>query len=659
MQASRAHTRLAGVSRRSVLLFALVGAALLVLVTILLLADEEVSSDRGGGLVEGASPDSGLAGNLDRVEERDHAGGVIAPTSQDRIERVGSGIERTELTGRVTDRAGHPIPAATVIAFHSEPGLPFRTRTDTGHMDLTDAEGRFMIRGLPADAPLGLDLSATGHAPALVEPLTLSVAEPRDLGDLVLGAGLALEGRVFDAITGAAIVGARLVLTDLTTEHRRGGPSESLAETHSDDDGHYRFEHLAMRQYGVDAASDGYAPVTSVTTFVLTGPTRSVTQDFALEPTTSSLAGHVVGPSNGPVPGARLRLSRAPRRRNTFFLEHIETDKTGGFLFPALPEGRFDLDLVSEHWYLPSKLAVDSGDTQLVIRAQPTLSVAGQLVVSSGSVPTDFDVTVKPDGRTGASLSSGVLPRLSVEDADPPGTFLFAGLRPGSYAFEIDASGFAHTRSQDVLLGRDSDPDRPTEVVVPLTRGGTFVGVLDPPSARVPVEVRGMDYDPSLTVESTFPTMPLAGLVTQTDREGAFRLDHVPEGEYVLTARPSSGPPLHVRGVRALEGTEIDVGTLHLQQGGKVGGVVRGPDGRPRQGARVTAMGDEHQQQAVTDGQGTYILASLPAGEYEVRATPGELWEALRLEAQGHASVHPNQDVELDLQLVERTPPSR
>jgi hypothetical protein len=155
-------------------------------------------------------------------------------------------------------------------------------------------------------------------------------------------------------------------------------------------------------------------------------------------------------------------------------------------------------------------------------------------------------------------------------------------------------------------------------------------------------------------MESVLPTQPIHDLATATDGEGAFRLEHVPAGRYTLTARAPSTPPLHVRDVEVLEGwpprprpARAAAGRRDLRQ------CARRRRRAERRGARHGA-GARPAEQAVTDAAGAFRLPSLPAGEYQLRATPPTMWEALRYEAQTQVTLQAGQETPVLLSFVER-----
>ena len=555
------------------------------------------------------------------------------------------------IEGRVIDRGGSAIAGATLQVLLLTGNAPFRTREDAGLTGTSAGDGRFHLVGAPAGEALALEVAHDDFAPSLREPFTGAPGHTTDLGDIVLEDGLALTGTVSGA-AGEPLAGASVKLSDVATLSATGAVSKPLRTVTTDERGGYALPHLALRQYAVEAEAEGHLRATTVLSLVLGAPAGSWRQDFQLLPADSRLFGRVLDPDERPVAGATLRLSQRQQRANTYFLENSSTDNDGNYLFDDLAQGHYQLELNCAAFYLPQPVDLPAGPESQVVHVQRALSVHGQLQ-ADGELPLNFLVGVRPDGRTGAGLVSGEPVEREIKGSDPRGSFVVDGLRPGTYRFAVSAPGFAETTSQDVVLGPGSGR---TDVLIPLTRGGAIAGHLSEPLAGVRIELRGDDYDPALSIESTFPTPPLPGLVVKTDDQGAFRVEHVPEGAYTLSARPAAAPPLHVRSVQVGEGATTDVGTLALLRGGVVFGNVLGADGRPRQGVRIAAQGPAHQQQALSDAQGGFRLEALPPGDYELTASPGNLWEALRFEARQTVSVKAGEERPVLLTLTERQP---
>jgi protocatechuate 3,4-dioxygenase beta subunit len=548
-------------------------------------------------------------------------------------------------TGRVIDRSGLALSGARVQAFAREDDPPFRTRRDLPLRELTGADGRFRLVGLPAGPDLGLDVEHDEHAPTLREPFRMKPGADVDLGDIVLEQGLVLHGTVSEP-SSRPLAGATLALRDAAALAREG-PGPEARTTVAAADGSYAFEHIAGRQYELEASAEGHGTESVVISLMLGAARAEWRQDFVLRPADAALAGLVLGPDDLPVPGVPLLLSRSEAGSHTYFLRRSAADADGAFLFEQVPGGVYLVDLQDGEHYLDRPVQVQAGRDDNLVRAQRGLVVHGRL--AAPELPARFRLAIQPDGRTGAGLL-GRLPH-EREVAGTSGEFEVRGLRPGAYRFEVTADGYAPSSSGDVLLGQGQPP---AEVLVTLLRGGEVAGRLSPPQAGVSAELREAEWDPASPIESAFPTQPAYGLRAETGDDGAFRFAHVPPGRYVLTLHPPGAPPLHLRDVEAREGELTDVGALQAEPGGAIVGSVTGPDGRPRQGVRVTVVSDRHQAAAQTDAEGAFRFDTLPAGAYEVHATPGGLWEALRFAATQQVELRAGAEESVALTLVER-----
>jgi Carboxypeptidase regulatory-like domain len=567
----------------------------------------------------------------------DGAGGARSATAIDTSGAASS------VTARVIDRAGHAVPAARVAAFAREDDPPFRSRRELDRHETTGDDGRFRFVGLPAGADLGVEVEHPDFATEVRETFRATPGGDLDLGDIVMQDGLRLHGTVTGA-DNLPLAGATVTLSDVTAMLARPDAAPGRSTT-TDDAGQYAFPHLAARQYELQASAAGHGTTSLVLSLVLGGGMPELKQDFQLERADSQLGGWVLGPDDKGVPDVPLTLTRSQTQGNTYFLERGRTDKDGRFDFADVPAGVYLLDLAGDEHYVDRPVQVMAGPDDQVVRAQAALVVHGVLDGLPG--PTSFRLRVQPDGRTGA----GMLGRRQDTQELQGDSFEVRGLRPGSYRFEVQAPGFAVSSSPDVILGPGQGR---AEVLITMQRGGEVLGRLQPAAAGIRAELRESDWDPASPIESTFPTAPAHGLVTTTDGDGRFQLDHVPAATYVLTLRPQGAPPIHVRDVLVQEGGSVDVGTLQVEKGGSVFGNVVGPDGRERAGVRVSATSERHQAQVQTDAQGAFRLDALPPGDYELQATPATLWEALRFGASAHVTLHGGEELGVALTLVER-----
>lgn len=567
------------------------------------------------------------------------------------VEPIATGTPGQRAFGRVVDRARQGVAHARITSFrdvatpgglfaHTREPLPIHTQTDEG--------GRFELLGLPTDVNLGLEVRHPDFAAVELAPFTASATQSTDVGDIVLEAGLLLLGNVQSA-DGKPLAGADVTLTELGAPSvAEGGPEPRSTQTAAD--GEYRFDHLAPRQFTVEARHAGFAPRAATLALLFGAATGNSRQDFQLQPAGAAIAGRVRDADDRAVHGLRLRLSQRDRNAHDFFLVETVSDEQGLFRFDTVSQGVFQLEVLDGEHYLPKPLTVQAGDQAVDLRVQPARFVQGQLSGASGP-PREFRVTIRPTGGSGARLLGDGRPSRLITGAEPPGYFEFHGLQPGAYRFEISADGYAVTTSADVILGVEAPS---AEVLIELATGGAIRGRIAPPAEGVAVELRGADYDPAAPMETVLPTQPSFGLATRTDAAGAFLLEHVPAGPYTLTARAPGAPPLHVRSLEVVEGGQLDLGQLELPRGGIIFGNVLAENGTPSVGARVTALSEGQQESAVTDAQGAFRLPPLPAGEYELRAVPPGMWEALRLEAKAHVSLHAGEEAPVLMSFAAR-----
>ena len=129
---------------------------------------------------------------------------------------------------------------------------------------------------------------------------------------------------------------------------------------------------------------------------------------------------------------------------------------------------------------------------------------------------------------------------------------------------------------------------------------------------------------------------PRAVAAAVTDREGAFRLEDVPPGAYVVTAnapglvvKNASGWGRPGRSVTVGRGEAVEGFDVELERGGVVTGRVTSVDGRPVTGEQISlflldAGGAKRyaraQGRAWTDDRGVYRLYGLAPGRYLVAA---------------------------------------
>ncbi|MEQ8764802.1 MAG: carboxypeptidase-like regulatory domain-containing protein [Planctomycetota bacterium] len=118
----------------------------------------------------------------------------------------------------------------------------------------------------------------------------------------------------------------------------------------------------------------------------------------------------------------------------------------------------------------------------------------------------------------------------------------------------------------------------------------------------------------------------LASASTLTDRQGRYRLQGAPEGEWTLWAMARGFQPAEIKGIavtarKSLQGIDIELKELV-----KIRGEVRNEAGLPVAGAKVAAIGPlppraERRPLAVTGADGTFTIGGLITTVYELKVT--------------------------------------
>jgi protocatechuate 3,4-dioxygenase beta subunit len=558
--------------------------------------------------------------------------------------------------GRVVGTEGQPIFGAAIEVFaRPEDGVKFRLEP-MGMRSQTDAAGLFDVI-VPGNRTVVIEARSNHAAPAHVQVAGVSPGEARDLGDLMLKSGTALHGTVRND-DGRPLHAARVTVFDASMVGDGPLGTRPEGEAITDSAGTYRIDYLGHHQYSIHAELDGYSPMTSTLAFVLGGDGTEWEQNFTLWPAEQILAGQVVSADGTGIPDVELRLiKRQTSGLNNYFTAVGQTDEHGQFLFDEVPAGLFEVKVDSPDWYTDQTVRLEAPRTNHSIIVHPALTVFGQLSVT-GAMPKQFTVTVRPDGRTGARLLKGSVATITYTQTDPPGSFVFGGLRPGAYSFQVVAPNYAMARSQDVILG---SAQFSAQVVIPLRMGASLTGRVVMASAEEldlsigSIELHEAEWDAGTAIETAFPTPPIQGQKKRLDSDGRFMLQHVPAGTYVVTARVASAPPVHVRDVTLVEGETIDLGDLTVIAGGRVSGYVRGSDGQPATGATVRFTGHSFHLQVTTLNDGSFLAPGMPPGRYDIEVSPPGLFAALKQHATGEVVVASDQESMVELTLTERS----
>jgi hypothetical protein len=375
-----------------------------------------------------------------------------------------------------------------------------------------------------------------------------------------------------------------------------GSPATVAAETASDGAGTFSFARLArLERARVEADHGADGTVTSAAIRLAEGETTEITLVLS---DTGAVRGTVVDADDHPVQGAALSLEGIP-----WAVPGATSDGQGAFRLAAVPEGATAIVAVARG-YRSARVALprheDTEDVVVRVRLTTGASVDGEV-----RDPDDNPIKARVVACEGRPDEASVV-------TGDDGTFQ---LPPSTIGCTAIARHDEYEESDGVAVGEGR------RARLHLKAGGAIEGVV--------VDARGGAV-PSFTlgVESYSGA---AGHVVRSgaprkvdDPRGAFRLEKLAPGSYVLTAGDGHLPPARTDLVSVTGGATTHGVRIVLGPGGTVVGRVFDDRHAPLEGVelRFDAVSSvvESDASARSDAKGQYRLQGAPAGPFTVRA---------------------------------------
>ncbi|MFL5347186.1 MAG: carboxypeptidase regulatory-like domain-containing protein [Hyalangium sp.] len=315
------------------------------------------------------------AGSLDRPVSV-----AAGKTVRDVRVKLGQGAV---LEGRVVARStGAAVSGASVDV------SPYGNNGDSGRA-VTDGSGHFSVGGL-APGSYDLVVSAPGFSTVQRRALTVSSGDRFPLELQLAGTG-AVEGQVKD--------GAGQPLQDVQVSGGStwgGSLGETMAQSRTDAEGHYRIEGLAAGSLSLSATRQGATLGARQRVEVKEGGTAHA--DFTLEetgtvegvvrPATGSLPADLLTVMTFPIGGMRFRIGGAD-------LSQTQVDAAGNFRM-MLPPGRYSLHVVPKERDRGVPRAREMNSVQ--VEAGKTAHVELTWEDEQPSADTIQGVVLEPDG---------------------------------------------------------------------------------------------------------------------------------------------------------------------------------------------------------------------------------------------------------------------
>lgn len=322
------------------------------------------------------------------------------------------------------------------------------------------------------------------------------------------------------------------------------------------------------------------------------------------------------------------------------------TSKTGRYRITGLPTGRYLVQFTTEfgcgntgnwlsQWYpgittpFPSPKAaavrVRAGRTKAGIDARMKLGgqISGTVRTRSGRALPGICVEVQgrvTGGFVGIEFGSG-----------RGGRYALHGVFPGRYTvgFSIGCGNKGNYARQWWRLRASGA--QATPITITGTKVARHIDAALDPGAAISGTIRALNATGK----------PLAGICVQTAsshgdsasavsaKDGTYRLKGLTGGQYVVNFDPScfgdtssNYLPLHRR-VSVGPGQSRTGANAYLQPGAGISGMVTDSHGHAVAGVCVQIAGGHRNAFATTDVDGSYSIAGLPAGPYQVQFTGG------------------------------------
>ena len=177
------------------------------------------------------------------------------------------------------------------------------------------------------------------------------------------GSGYVIAGTVVNAVTGAALVGARVSLAE-TRDRRRA------VEVLTSEDGRFSFAGLPAGKFALDGAKSGYIPGgyeqhEQYSTAIVTGPEYATDKLVLKLMPTATIAGRVLDEAGEPVRDARVEIFREDHSGGMDRVSPVTTansDDRGYFDAGGLRPGTFYVAVTATPWYaVHAQAGSDSG----------------------------------------------------------------------------------------------------------------------------------------------------------------------------------------------------------------------------------------------------------------------------------------------------------
>jgi protocatechuate 3,4-dioxygenase beta subunit len=560
---------------------------------------------------------------------------LTASTDEGRTEVTGAPVSYpNSLRITVVDPNANPVAgAAVVLRQQSGPlgGGLLQLQQAFGGADqdrpswrgTTDSTGSTEFRSLPP----GNQYVLTASHPSYSRTELPYVAVPVEGGrtELVkLGQGFVVRGTVYDQ-AGAPIAGAHLLLDNIVYFGLPSGRSPDLIEAVTNDSGYYEISNIEAGSRNLTCSAKGYGTRIEMNLQFSDAERTPQLKDFRLE-LGHRISGKVLAPSRNPVANARIEVYNYDATNASKGI--TVTDAGGRFELTDLGSGEYMLTATAAGFSVErmNRVAVDGPALEIQLAQQGCAQ--GRVIDSGTKQPlTAFACSVRMV-NPGTTIYGRPMQQAEFRNAKD-GAFELCGLEPGTYVVQASAADYAPTYSGTFTLEQGMTvPD----ILVEISRGGILRGRVVDAKTGEPLSAAEIGTFDNGYVKNPFTDL-LGGMMprnttqtlARTDRDGRFELAMLTPETYQIEISHHGHTTLIMKDLKVGDAQELDLGTLEMEHGAVIRGIVYGGDGSPLANAEVSVRANQGYRMfnARTGPDGRYVVESVPTGTYTVSATRG------------------------------------
>lgn len=494
-----------------------------------------------------------------------------------------------------------------------------------------NGEYRLGVQTIAKDKNYELRFVSDQYSDKTRPQLTLFEGRWFDAGALQLDRGCSVYGRVSDE-DGRAIADAQ-VFAKASTPQFVFAPTpgrEQGIEAVTDQAGYYRFDNVPPGVVSLAAVAPGFARVehTNLTIKVA----EETNFDFQL-PVGQLVRGVVTNEDGEMVPDAKLTISSISAKTRVQIV--TRSDAEGRFEAIGLVDGLYQMTVVAAGYVQKDVRPIEAGSTNEVVVLERQGSARLRVVTKAGRRMNRYDVVLKnwfeEQGQHG-NIPGMAAHKVFERDLASDGTYVFSGLNPGTYAFEVHATKFAKAFSEPFTIAAGGPEP---SVTVEMSEGGTIRATVlahdGTPLQGVTVTTLPNDIQDTQILGFFGPMIPYN--ITKTGRRtkgnGKFSMNMLTPGTYQLKFDHPDHYAVYVKDIEVQEGQVSQLGEVQMDQGTLIFGTAR-VDGRPAAQVKITVHSmpgadgknnNPFSATVVTAEDGTFTLPKrLPPGNYQASA---------------------------------------